>query len=569
MLKILMFITDFATYKTYLDLKNFLINNNCNNIELNYYYFNFQFTHSYPINVNNMVAHNHITKYLEKDYTNQQYGFAITHTLFLESFISILRNYINNQEDLLDIDKNNIFLNHIEWYDEFYNQKMNHDIFNKEINNIPYADLYLISDRTDIPSTGALSVELTLALYLIRTYNSKVFIGGGVFNESKNIIVQLINAVGKEYTNGKLEYLVGTIGVNIFNYIKGYDYQNKRTPIENIVNDIYLTHEEMSDIMCNRFAIELVRGCTQKCQYCCNHTINQYSRVNIDIYKQWLFYLSENYPNCLIHFFAPEVNTNKQYFIDVLNYIINNNIKNPFSFYINLSKIDDEQIEMLSKINLVEIKTSIDNLFDKQNNKIWYNLDIVDNNITKLRNILRSKHGRLQLYIVANAPTYHIVDWNTYKYIFKKYYDIISYSEFYIYPSTVYFNNPADYGITYLYYSNRYKETSAISNIISKVPVMFFRKDRNRKDIVNMKYEILKNMKSEIILELSGAVNNIRSLNFTFLLALMNQIYPDLDLIETHDKQLDKYIISYSNNVGYRFYPKNNTIQKMQRSLRC
>ena len=122
MLKILMFITDFATYKTYLDLKNFLINNNCNNIELNYYYFNFQFTHSYPINVNNMVAHNHITKYLEKDYTNQQYGFAITHTLFLESFISILRNYINNQEDLLDIDKNNIFLNHIEWYDEFYNQ---------------------------------------------------------------------------------------------------------------------------------------------------------------------------------------------------------------------------------------------------------------------------------------------------------------------------------------------------------------------------------------------------------------------------------------------------------------
>ena len=568
-MKILMFLTDFASYKTYLDLKNYLHNNNMFNVELDYYYFNFQFTQVYHINKYNMIPHNHITRYMENDYTDKKYGYSIIYTLFVESFMSILRNYINNKEDLLDINNDkNVWLNHIEWYDEFYKGEMNKDIFNKEMNNIPYADIYLISDRTDIPSSGALSVELALSLYLIRKYNSKVFIGGGVMNEANNTISKLINVVGQEYINSKLEYLVGTIGINIYNYIRGYDYQNTRSHIERNIVDIDIPKYEMETYFNNSFAIELVRGCTQRCTFCCNHAINKYDRVDISIYEKWLNYLNEYYPNSTIYMFAPEVNTNKEYFIKVLNYIIERNIKNKFSFYVNLSKIDEEQIDLLSQINLIELKTSIDHLFDKQSNKIYPQFDILDRNINKLRDILRQKKGKLQLYLVANVPKYHIIDWSTYKNVFQRYFDVLSYSEFYICPSTPYYYNPSEYGLEYVYYQNRYKELDNIKNYINKIPAIYFRNDINRKELVNIKYDILKNMRKELMLELSGALTNIRQINFNFLLALLNQVRTDIEFVDKRDKQIDRYIFNYSTNIGYKFYPNNDTIKKMKDSLK-
>ena len=324
----------------------------------------------------------------------------------------------------------------------------------------------------------------------------------------------------------------------------------------------------MSNYLNNQFAIELVRGCTQRCPYCCNPTISAYDNVDISVYEQWLDYLNKNYPDTIIYIFAPEVNTNKEFFIRILKYIIAHKIKNYFSFYINLSKIDDEQISLLSKINLIELKTSIDNLFDKQTNKIWQEFNILDKYIKELKNILRHKKAKLQLYIIANAPGYKAITWKRYSKIFQNYYDIICYSEFYIYSSTPYFYNPAKYGLEYIYYQNRYKELSAISNCINKIPVMYFRNDISRKELVNMKYEILKNMRKELMLELSGALTNIRPINFNFLLVLLNQVYPDIDLVSNRDKQIDKYITNYSTDIGYKFYPDSETVKKMQRSLR-
>ena len=547
-MKILMFLSDNGSYKTYLDLKNYLYNNNCTDIELNYFYLPFIF--AFPYKVNSMPyldwPENHFTKYMEKDYTNKEYGYSVTHTIFMESLMSVLKNYINGKENLIDIDNScKLFLNNIEW-SKLFGSNMTKEMFNNTLDNIPKADLYLISSRLGIKSTASLSVELALALYLIRKYGSKVFIGGGAINEPKNIVVNLINSIGKEYTDGKLEYLVGTIGINIYNYIKGYEYQNKRSPIERNVIELNISPYIINEYLDNKFTIELVRGCTQRCSFCCNHVINQYDKVDISIYNKWFQYLNINYPNTIIQLYAPEINTNEEYFNSVIDFLIENNIRNPISFYLNITKLKNSQIEKLNKLNLFEISCSLDMLYDNNANK-KYSKDMF-NILDNLINLVNTKKTFFEIVIVANTPLYKRCDYVTYKDIFTKYHNYITYNEFMIYIVTPYFYNPSPYGIEYLYYKNRYNELLAINNIINKIPVMYFRKDLNRKELINMKYDILRCMKEYM---LYGATFGFT--NLSFLNMLVKSIYPDLDLIETKNiiinKTIDKIIKNMFNKV--------------------
>lgn len=128
----------------------------------------------------------------------------------------------------------------------------------------------------------------------------------------------------------------------------------------------------------------------------------------------------------------------------------------------------------------------------------------------------------------------------------------MQYSEFYLLTSVDYFHNPQKYGISFKYYHNRYKELSAISNVIERVPVMYFRKDINRKELINMKYDILRHMKKQIFIDMCGIKQNT---NINFILGQMCHIYPDLDLVNEHDKTLDKYITNYTTGVGYKIHP--------------
>ena len=543
-----MFLSDNGSYKTYLDLKNYLYNNNCTDIELNYFYFPFIF--AFPYKVNSMPyldwPENHFTKYMEKDYTNREYGYSVTHTIFMESLMSVLKNYINGKENLIDIDNScKLFLNNIEW-SKLFGSNMTKEMFNNTLNNIPKADLYLISSRLGIKSTASLSVELALALYLIRKYGSKVFIGGGAINEPKNIVVNLINSIGKEYTNGKLEYLVGTIGINIYNYIKGYEYQNKRSPIERNVIELNISPYIINEYLDNKFTIELVRGCTQHCSFCCNHIINQYDNVDISVYNKWFQYLNTNYPNTIIQLYAPEINTNEEYFNSVIDFLLENNIRNPISFYLNITKLKNSQIEKLNKLNIFEISCSLDMLYDNNINK-RYSKEMF-NTLDNLIGLINNKKSFFEIVIVANTPLYKRCDYSTYKNVFMKYHNYITYNEFMIYIVTPYFYNPSPYGIEYLYYKNRYNELSAINNIINRIPVMYFRKDLNRKELINMKYEILRCMKEYM---LYGATFGFT--NLSFLNMLVKSIYPDLDLIETKniiiDKTIDKIIKNMFNKV--------------------
>lgn len=471
--------------------------------------------------------------------------------------MSVLKNYINNKEDLLDISNpENLKLNMIEW-NLFFGKNMSNEKFNKVVNDIPKADLYLISNRLDTVNTASLTIEITLALYLIRKYNSKVFMGGGHFNESTNLFVKLINKIGKEYTGGLLEYVVGTIGINIYNFLQGYEYQNKRSCIERKHLDLQLTKKELDNYFENSLAIELIRGCPHKCPYCCNGFINKYDRVDISIYQNYFEYLNNYFPNTLLYLCAPELNTDKKYFLDICKYLCNN-VKNPLSFYINLSCLDDEQFDWILKLNLAEIKFSIDGIFEDSKTRTWQKIDKVYTYLQKLQKLKLDKNINVYTYIVTNIPGHPKIDWNTYKDIFSQFPYILAFSEFYIFTSTDYFYNPQKYGISFIYYQNRYKELYNISNIINKIPVMYFRDDINRKELVNKDYEILRHMKKQIFIDMcrSGMSHNS---NIYFTLNQMCHIYPDLDLIDNHDVLLDKYINTYTNNIGYKLRCANLT----------
>ena len=541
-MKILMFLTDYATYKTYLDLKNYLHNNNYTDLELEYYYFNFAFANPYKHNNQKYLFYpdNHLTHYIEQEYTDKSGGYIIQYTMFMESFMSVLKNYINNKDDLLDIDNNNIFMNTVEWFNMF-NPYMNKEIFSDELNKIPRADIYLISSRLGFRNFATLTVETALALYLIRKHGSKVFIGGGAVNDSGNIIPNLINTIGQEYTDGKLEYLVGTIGINIYNYLKGYEYQNKRSPIERNVLPLDFTRNELVNYFDNSFAIELIRGCTQCCPYCCNSVINKYDTIDISNYDSWFAYLNNNFSNTHLYFYAPEINTNKEYFDRVLDYLITNKIHNPLSFYINIIKITDEQIEKLKQLNIFELSCGLDLLFDRVAYK-HYQLNETINKLDKIVKLCKDKHIEFHAYLVANVPKYKYVNYDTYEEIFIKYYNIISYSEFVLMLATNIAYNPQKYGLSYIYYKNRYDELNNIYKVINNIPVMYFREDLERKELVNMKYKILSKMRQYIMLGIMCGFSN-----GSFLLLLLDQIIPDIELVERRDSALDKLIDKYKN----------------------
>ena len=551
--KIIMFMTDSASYKTYLDLKNYLNNNNyLDAVDLSYFYFDYSNAQAYPITMYNTKTHIQITRDMENDYTNKEYGYAFIYTLFMETLMSVLKNYIHGKEDLLDIDNSdNIYLNTIDW-NHYWGSKeartMTNDMFNSIIKKIPKADLYLISNRLDINNSAGVTIEIALALYLIRKYNSKVFIGGGHFNQSNNIIVELINAIGKEYTNGQLEYVVGTIGINVYNYLKGYEYQNKYTSIERNFMPLKIRKREMNSYFHNTFPIELIRGCSQKCPYCCNGVINKYDRVDISIYNKYFQYLNENYPNSIIYLYAPELNTDKEYFINTCKYLYKN-VKNPLSFYINLDKMDDRQFNWLLKLNLAEIRFAIDGLLEKTKYRKWSDISSVYKYLNKIQDLHNNHNLTVSCHMVANSPGYNLIDWKMYKDIFMNFHDILTYSEFYLLTSVDYFHHPEKYGISFLYYQNRYKELFAISSIINQIPVMYFRNDINRKEMVNKKYDILRHMKKQVFIDITHIKHNT---NVDFILNLMSHIYPDLDLIDEHDYVLDKYIKKHGKYIGYK-----------------
>ena len=319
----------------------------------------------------------------------------------------------------------------------------------------------------------------------------------------------------------------------------------------------------MKNYFDNTFVMELIRGCTQGCPYCCNSVINKYDKVDISIYNKYFQYLNKKSSSTGIFLYAPELNTNKEYFINTCKYLYKN-VKNPISMFVNLDKMDDEQFEWILKLNLFELKFAIDGIVEHTKYRKWDNLERTYEYLKTLTNIRKSSNIEITCHMVANAPNYVLLNWDTYKDIFLRFSDIIKYSEFYLMTSVDYFHHPEKYGISFLYYQNRYKELFAINDVISKVPVMYFREDINRKELANRKYDVLRHLKKQIITDMLHIKQNT---NLYGVLNLMCQIYPDLDLINNRDKQIDKYIENYVNNIGYKLKPLDNDLQHKVHNL--
>lgn len=105
--------------------------------------------------------------------------------------------------------------------------------------------------------------------------------------------------------------------------------------------------------------------------------------MDISVYDKYFKYLNEHGANTTLYLYAPELNTNKNYFIRTCKYIYEN-VKNPISFYVNIDKLDDEQLQWLLQLNLAEIKFSIDGLFDKTKYREWNNLSKIYSYLDKL-----------------------------------------------------------------------------------------------------------------------------------------------------------------------------------------
>ena len=111
-MNILFIITDSSGYKTYLELKNYLHNNNCH-INLNYYYINAdindikfdsnKFYHENSRLIDSFEGEDEVlSKYYDEYYNiNRPYGYALARTMFIPSTLIVLKNYLNNEQYLL------------------------------------------------------------------------------------------------------------------------------------------------------------------------------------------------------------------------------------------------------------------------------------------------------------------------------------------------------------------------------------------------------------------------------------------------------------------------------------
>ena len=160
--------------------------------------------------------------------------------------------------------------------------------------------------------------------------------------------------------------------------------------------------------------------------------------------------------------------------------------------------------------------------------------------LNKLVQLCNSRNTTLYAYIVANVPKYVGVDYSRYKDIFTKYQNIIQYSDFVLFISTDIAKNPHKYGLKYSYYTNRYKELSSIDKVISNIPIMYFREDIDRKQLLLKKYAILQHMIKDIAY---GVMLGFK--NKFFLQLLIEQVLPDIDVIDKHNRVLDKLILKY------------------------
>lgn len=541
-MNILFIITDSSGYKTYLELKNYLHNNNCH-INLNYYYINAdindikfdsnKFYHENSRLIDSFEGEDEVlSKYYDEYYNiNRPYGYALARTMFIPSTLIVLKNYLNNEQYLLSNLNTKEYLTTIK-----YKQYKDYIEFEEQYNNIPDADLYLISERNGSCNTSLLTIQVSLALYLHRKHkNSKIIIGGGRNNTKNNPIVNLINAIGKNYTDNKLEFCVGDIGPVIYNYINNTNYNNVYGMNKKEVLDLDISEYEMKYILKNNFGVSYSKGCINNCPFCIGHNISTFDIINnINIYNKYFIYLNKNYPNTNINVFDNEINHTKDYFATFMHNIISLNINNPITIFLDMKMITDNDIMLMKQYKNIILNVSADYL-DTINKK-----DIITNFKHMYDKLKNNNINVDKIYMVANIPNFKTINNIDFLEVFNYSYDNNIYEDFRLELSSDLYINADKYGISFFNYNNKDETFKDINEELNNIPIMYYRSDYNRKELLNEKYKLLNKLKGYLLLIVN---NKLKSNNLIDSLVVNSFIYRDL--IDNRIKYLDSLVDEY------------------------
>jgi len=541
-MNILFIITDSSGYKTYLELKNYLHNNNCH-INLNYYYINAdindikfdsnKFYHENSRLIDSFEGEDEVlSKYYDEYYNiNRPYGYALARTMFIPSTLIVLKNYLNNEQYLLANLNTKEYLTTIK-----YKQYKDYIEFEEQYNNIPNADLYLISERNGSFNTAVLTIQISLALYLHRrNKDSKIIIGGGKNNNSNNPIVNLINAIGKNYTDNKLEFCVGDIGPVIYNYINNTNYNNVYGMNNKEVLDLDISEYEMKYILKNNFGVSYSKGCINNCPFCIGHNISTFDIINnINIYNKYFIYLNKNYPNTNINVFDNEINHTKDYFATFMHNIISLNINNPITIFLDMKMITDNDIMLMKQYKNIILNVSADYL-DTINKK-----DIITNFKHMYDKLKNNNINVDKIYMVANIPNFKTINNIDFLEVFKYSYNNNIYEDFRLELSSDLYINANKYNITFVNYNNKDNTFLNIEKELNNIPIMYYRSDYNRKELLNEKYKLLNKLKGYLLLIVN---NKLKSNNLIDSLVVNSFIYRDL--IDNRIKYLDNLVDEY------------------------
>lgn len=539
-MKILMIITDSSGYKTYLELKNYLNNNNKNEIELNYHYINANirrvvFDSSSFIPINSFMNSDFegedeiLAKYFDNYYKiNKKYGYAISKTMFIESFLVVLKNYLNNSKYLLDNLNTGEYITTIKYKD--YKDYIE---FENQYTDIPEADLYVLSERNGAFNCAVLSIQLSIMLYLHRKFKtSKIIIGGGRNNSKNNPVVDIFNAIGKNYTNNKIEFCVGDIGPVISNYINGVKYNYSYGMNKKEVLDLNISEYEMKHILNNNFGMSFTKGCINNCPFCMGHNSSKFDFINdYSIYEKYFIYLNENYPDTNIVIYDNESNHTEGYLSEFLTYILKLKIKNKITMFLDVKLITDEDIELIQKCDNLILNISID--YIDIDNKI----NII-NNFNNIYNKLKNNNINInKIFMVANVPTFKTINNTDFIKIFNTTYNNNEYADFELELSSDIYINSDKYGISFQNYVNNDSDLIDIENELNNLPIIYYRSDYNRKELLNEKYKLLNKIKSYLLL-----YNNNKTMYNILLGSLVFNCYINHDLIDNKIKKLDDMI---------------------------
>lgn len=541
-MNILFIITDSSGYKTYLELKNYLHNNNCH-INLNYYYINAdindikfasnKFYHENSRLIDSFEGEDEVlSKYYEDYYNiNRPYGYALARTMFIPSTLIVLKNYLNNEQYLLSNLNTKEYLTTIK-----YKHYKDYIEFEEQYNNIPDADLYLISERNGACNSALLTIQLSLSLYLHRKYkDSKIIIGGGRNNTSNNPIANLINAIGRSYTSNRIEYCIGDIGPVIHNYINNINYNCSYGMNKNKVLDLDISEHEMNNILNNNFGISFSNGCINNCPFCIGHNVSRFDIINdISIFTPYFKYLHNNYPNTNINIFDNEINHTKGYFTKFMNYILSLNINNPITIFLDMKMITDDDISLMKQYKNLNLSISADYL-DIDNKK-----SILINFKTIYDKLIENDINVNKIYIVANIPNFKTINNDDFLDIFKYSYNNNIYEDFRLELSSDLYINADKYGISFFNYNNTDETFKDINEELNNIPIMYYRSDYNRKELLNEKYKLLSKLRGYLLLINR---NKLKPNNLIDSLVVNSFIYRDL--IDNRIKYLDDLVDDY------------------------